>query len=167
MQPAGHHLAELNFGELRYDWDDPRVKDFVDGLDLVNGLAARSPGFIWRLSDDDMDTAQTSPAGAFGGNSRMASTLSVWRDVAALENFVWNTVHRQFYERRAEWYDAIGNSYLVMWWVPVGHRPDVAEGLVRFNQMRDKGPSEAAFGWAWLQDAKLWQQRSCKGHAAE
>lgn len=167
MQPALHHLAELNFGELKHDWDDPRVQDFVQGLDLVNGLAAQSPGFVWRLSDDEMEVAQTDPEEAFGGNPRMASTLSVWQDVASLEHFVWNTVHRQFYARRAEWYDAVGNSNLVMWWVPVGHRPSVAEGLARHRHMQDHGPSDQAFGWAWLQEAKLWQSRACARAAAE
>jgi hypothetical protein len=156
MPAAGHHLAELNFGELRYDWDDPRVAEFVNGLDLVNDLAARSPGFVWRLSDDDMGAEQTADGGAFGGNPRMASTLSVWKDVASLEHFVWNTVHRQFYEKRAQWYDAIGNSNLVMWWVMPGHQPSVAEGLARFHHLRDHGASDAAFDWAWLKDAGQW-----------
>ena len=153
MQPAEHHLAELNFGELRHDWDDPRVAEFVAGLDLVNGLAARSPGFVWRLPDDDMNGEQTADGGAFGGNPRMASTLSVWESVAALEHFVWNTVHRQFYEKRALWYDAMGNSNLVMWWVPMGHRPTVAEGLARFAQLRDHGAGDAAFGWDWIRES--------------
>jgi Domain of unknown function (DUF3291) len=163
---AGFHLAELNFGELRHDWDDPRVAEFVDGLDLVNELAARSPGFVWRLSDDAMDAEQTANGGAFGVSPRMASTLSVWEDVASLEHFVWNTVHRQFYEKRALWYDAVGNSNLVMWWVVVGHRPTVAEGLARFHHLRDHGPSDDAFGWAWLKEARLWQERACGAGAA-
>ena len=154
MQPVGHHLAELNFGTLRHDWDDPRVAEFVNGLDLVNALAARSPGFVWRLSDDDMEGEQLGDGGAFGGNPRMASTLSIWEDVASLQHFVWNTVHRQFYDKRALWYDAIGNSNLVMWWVPVGHRPTVAEGLARFAALRDHGPSDHAFGWDWVKAAK-------------
>lgn len=161
MQPAGHHLAELNFGELKHDWDDPRVRDFVEGLDLVNGLAAQSPGFVWRLADDAMDQAQNDPDDAFGGNPRMASTLSVWRDVASLEHFVWGTVHRQYYARRAEWYESVDNSNLVMWWVPEGYFPSVAEGLARHRLLREHGASDAAFGWAWLKEARLWQERSC------
>lgn len=150
MQPQGHHLAELNFGMLRHDWDDPRVAEFVKGLDLVNGLAARSPGFVWRLTDEDMEREQVGAQGAFGGNPRMASTLSVWVDVPSLQHFVWNTVHRQFFDKRAQWYDSIGNSNLVMWWVPVGHRPTVAEGLARFERLRGDGASDAAFGWDWV-----------------
>lgn len=153
MQPVGYHLAELNFGTLRHDWDDPRVRDFVDGLTLVNGLADRSPGFVWRLDDDAMGVEQTAPGGAFGENPRVAATLSVWTDPAALGQFVWNTVHKQFYARRAEWYDAVGNSNLVLWWVPVGHRPSVAEGLARHLHYVAKGSSDHAFGWEWVKPA--------------
>ncbi len=166
-QPAGHHLAEFNFGTLKHDWDDPRVRGFVDGLDLVNGIAAQSPGFVWRMPDEDMDRAQNDPGGVFGGQLRIASTLSVWRDVASLEGFVWNTVHRQFYARRGEWYDAVGNSHLVLWWVPEGHRPDVAEGMARFQLREAKGDSDAAFGWAHLTEAGLWKRRACAQVAAE
>ena len=130
---------------------------------MVNALAARSPGFVWRLSDGDMNEEQVSEGGGFGGNPRMASTLSVWIDAASLRHFVWNTVHRQFYDKRALWYDAIGNSNLVMWWVPVGHRPSVAEGLARFARLVGQGPSEMAFGWDWLQPSGL----SSGGHGKD
>lgn len=161
MLSETHHLAELNFGTLKYDWDDPRVRDFVDNLDLVNGIAAQSPGFVWRLSDDEMGVAQNDPTGPFGGQPRIASTLSVWRDVASLEQFVWNTVHRQFYARRREWYDMIGNSHLVMWWVPPGHLPSVAEGMARFDHHGLHGDSDHAFGWAWLKEAQLFKSKAC------
>ena len=36
------HLAQLNIGRLRYPTDDPRMADFMNNLDLVNGLAERS-----------------------------------------------------------------------------------------------------------------------------
>ncbi len=55
-QPVGMHLAEYNFGTLRHRWDDPRSAAFVAGLDLVNGIAAASPGFVWRETEDDLGT---------------------------------------------------------------------------------------------------------------
>jgi hypothetical protein len=160
-------LAEFNFGTLKHDWDDPRVKGFVDGLELVNGLAAKSPGFVWRLSDDDMDLAQNDAQGALGGDPRTASTLSIWKDVESLENFVWNTVHRQFYARKAEWYDEIGNGNFVMWWVPQGHRPNVAEGMARWQYQQANGDSDFAFGWSHVKEAQLWKTRNCTEMAAE
>jgi hypothetical protein len=167
LRMMGMHLAEFNFGTLKHDWDDPRVKDFVDGLDLVNGIAAKAPGFIWRLCDDEMDAAQNDPQGALGGNPRMASTLSVWQDVASLEQFVWNTIHRQYYARKAEWYDAAGNGNFVMWWVPVGHCPDVSEGQSRWQHREDHGDSDHAFGWSYVKEAQLWKTQSCSKMAAE
>ena len=153
IQPAGYHLAEFNLGVLRHDWDDPRIKDFADGLDLVNGVAARSPGFVWRLGDDAMEVAQTDPEGPLGGNPRTASTLSVWESVEALEHFVWNTVHKRFYDRKGEWYDPTDALRLVMWWVPDGHRPTIAEAMDRFDHLQTHGDSDHAFGWAHLKRA--------------
>lgn len=77
----------------------------------------------------------------------MASTLSVWEDLASLEHFVWNTVHKRFYDRRAEWYDAVESLRFVMWWVPEGHLPDPHEAMARFNYMAQNGDSDWAFGW--------------------
>ena len=163
----GHHLAEFNFGTLRHDWDDPRVAGFVAGLDLVNGIAAQSKGFVWRLSDAEMESAQSSPEAVAAGDDRLASTLSVWEDAASLEHFVWNTVHRLFYERKGEWFDAVGSGNLVMWWVPAGHQPTFTEGMERWKHRETHGDSDHAFGWKYLSEAKLWKARACAPLAAE
>ncbi|MFK7752009.1 MAG: DUF3291 domain-containing protein [Sedimentitalea sp.] len=155
------HLAEFNRGVLRHDWDDLRVADFVNGLDLVNGVAARSDGFIWRLPDADMETAQNDGDGPLGGNPRLASTLSVWRDAAALEHFVWNTVHKSFYARKSEWYAPGQGVRLVMWWIPVGHCPTVAEAAARLDHLERNGDSDFAFGWRGLKEAQLWRAKQC------
>lgn len=159
--PEGHHLAELNLGILKYDWDDPRVQDFVNGLDLVNAAAMRSPGFVWMLPEEEMHFEQTSDAGNMGANPRMASTLSVWEDVASLEHFVWNTVHKRFYDRKAEWYDMGAALRFAMWWVPIGHHPTMAEAMMRFRHLEQHGASDQAFGWAAVKDAQLWRSKSC------
>lgn len=160
-QPEGYHLAELNLGILKYDWDDPRVQDFVNGLDLVNAAAMRSPGFVWMLPEEDMHFEQTDMAGNMGANPRMASTLSVWESVAQLEHFVWNTVHKQFYDRKGEWYDMGAALRFAMWWVPVGHRPTMAEAMARFRHLETEGPSDHVFGWDHIKDAQLWKTKAC------
>ncbi|MGI9413652.1 MAG: DUF3291 domain-containing protein [Hyphomicrobiales bacterium] len=147
------HLAEFNIGVLRHDWDDPRVADFVDGLDRVNAIAARAPGFVWRLPDDDMEAAQRDPTGPLGGNPRTASTLSVWADVASLEHFVWHTLHKRFYDRRTEWFAPGQGVRLVLWHVPVGHRPTIGEAAARLTHLDAHGDTAFAFGWAWAKAA--------------
>lgn len=61
QQPPNHHLAQLNIGCIRYDLDDPRMAGFTDNLDLVNAMADRSAGFIWRYIDDSGKSIGTRP----------------------------------------------------------------------------------------------------------
>ncbi len=150
MQHASQHLAEFNFGTLKYDWDDPRVAEFTDNLDRVNAIAEASPGFVWRMDDDNMDEGQNDIDGVFDGNGRAASTLSVWKDAASLHKFVWKTVHGEFFRKRRDWFAADGNSNLVLWWVPAGHKPTLKEGMERFEHLMQNGETDYAFGWKHL-----------------
>ncbi len=173
MHSGSSHLAEFNFGVLKYGWDDPRSAAFVAGLDLVNGIGDAAPGFVWRATDADAGQEGAALADLSSADAALlqdpglAATLSVWRDAASLEHFVWNTVHRQFYARKAEWYDAVGNGNLVLWWVTPGTRPSSAEGMARWRHARDHGDSDHAFGWSTLKDATLWKSKACGPVAAE
>jgi hypothetical protein len=59
QQRANHHLAQLNIGRIRYEIDDPRMTDFTNNLALVNGLAERTPGFVWRYIDESGNSTST------------------------------------------------------------------------------------------------------------
>ncbi|MEQ9259993.1 MAG: DUF3291 domain-containing protein [Roseovarius sp.] len=163
---AGYHLAELNVGRLVAPPEDSRVAEFMAALDRVNGLGKRSPGFVWMMEGSgEPGTGNTE--NHIGDDPQFVANLTVWEDVASLEHFVFNTVHRQFYERRAEWFELLEDKHFVMWWVPEGHRPSLEEALERLAHMRDHGASEHAFGWAWLREARLWQEHGCRGVAAQ
>jgi hypothetical protein len=160
------HLAELNVGRLLAPTDDPRVAEFMAALDRVNGLGKRMPGFVWMMEGSgEPGTGNTGTK--IGGDPQFVSNLTVWESVETLENFVWNTVHRHFYERRADWFDVLDRMHFVMWWVPAGHRPTLDEALERLAHLQNKGPTDHAFGWSHLKQARLWQERQCQRHAAE
>ena len=144
-QPEGHVLASLNFGTLRHDWDDPRIAPFRSALDTVNAIGQRSPGFIWMLDEDSMDAAQQDPEGPFGAAPRTASTLSVWRDGPSLMAFVHTTLHAKFLARAEEWFEPGDHGHVVLWHVPQGHRPTLAEGMARFALLRRLGDTPEAF----------------------
>ena len=95
------HIAQLNIGRFRYPTDDPRMAAFMGNLDRINALAERSEGFVWRLKDDSNNATAIRPA----SDPTMAVNLSVWESVEALERFVWATVHKQFYNRKGEWFE--------------------------------------------------------------
>lgn len=165
MQPNGHNLAELNIGRLLAPTDDPRVAEFMNALDTINGMGKRMPGFVWMLEGSgEPGTGNTE--NIIDGDAQYVPNLTVWRDVASLETFVWDTVHRQFYERRAEWFEVLGDMSFVMWWVPEGHQPTLAEALAKLDHKRQHGDSDQAFGWSYLKDATKWRQSRCKQEAA-
>lgn len=149
------YLAEFNIGVLKHDWDDPRVADFANNLDRVAGVGQKSRGFVWMLSDDRMEAAQLDPDGPLGGNPRTASTLSVWKTAADLHHFTFHTVHKRFYDRRAEWYDPTDAPRLVMWWVDQTRRPTVVEAADRLAHLAAHGETDHAFGWNWLRERGL------------
>lgn len=160
------HLAELNVGRLVAPPGDPRVAEFMAALDRVNGLGKRMPGFVWMMEGSGEPGTGNTEA-KIGGDPQFVSNLTVWESVEALEAFVWNTVHRQFYARRAEWFQVLGQMHFVMWWVPAGHRPTLDEGLARLAQKQAHGDTDHAFGWSYLNDARLWKTHACAQVAAE
>jgi hypothetical protein len=156
QQPPNTDLAQLNIGRIRYEIDDPRMADFTNNLVLVNGLAERSPGFVWRFIDDSGNSTSTRPY----ADPRIAINLSVWKNVEALEHFVYQTLHKRFYGRRAEWFEHFEGAYFVMWWVPTGHRPSVKEAVERLEYFKQHGPTDLAFDWANA-SAQLWKMARC------
>ena len=169
MTASARHLAAFNIGILKYDWDDPRVADFLNNLDRVYALAARSPGYVWHMAPEAMEAAQLDPRGSLGANPRTASTLSVWKDASSLVSFAFGTIHKRFYDRKNEWYDDAEQAWdglrLVMWWVPQHHRPRISEAVERLTHLMDHGDSDHAFGWAHTGGVNLWRSRQC-GDAA-
>ena len=163
-QPAGHHLASFNFGTMRYAWDDPRLREFQDNLDRVNAIAARSPGFIWRLDDAAMEAVQEDPSGPLKDRPSTASTLSVWDGPAHLWQFVHLTLHAKFMARSHDWFDPGDSGYFVGWWSPVGHFPSVAQGMAMWRMVQAQGDTDAAFGAARL---KAMTQAASKQNPAD
>ncbi len=145
-QPANTHLAQLNIGRLRSPTDDPQVADFMNALDRVNAMGKRMPGFVWMMEGSGEPGTGNTEA-ARDGDPLAITNLTVWKDVPSLEKFVHQTVHAGFFARRAEWFEPSEQAHFVMWWVPRGHRPDVAEALARLGHLRRFGPDAHAFDW--------------------
>lgn len=138
-----YQLAQLNIAGLRAPLDSPELEDFVDNLDRINALAEGSPGFVWRLVGDGNDATSLRPLG-----ENVIVNLSVWRDVETLKDFVYRSAHVEILRRKREWFTRMAQAYLVLWWVPAGHRPTVEEAAARLAQLREQGPSPEAFTFA-------------------
>jgi len=152
------HLAQVNIGRVLGGADDPRMVDFIDNLALINRLAERMPGFVWRLQDDTGDGAM---AIQWPGDPTINVNLSVWEDDETLATFVFKTVHQNFYARKHEFFEMPDEPTVALWWVDAGHIPTVEEAKERLEHYVARGPSDFAFGWAELPVAKLWRERRC------
>jgi hypothetical protein len=136
-----YELAQLNVGVIRGPMDSPVMADFAASLDRINALAERSSGFVWRLQTEDGDATDIRPF----GNANMLVNMSVWKDLESLRRYVYDSEHLQVMRRRREWFERMDDAFLVLWWVPEGHRPSVEEALARLEYLRVHGPGPDAF----------------------
>jgi heme-degrading monooxygenase HmoA len=133
-------LAQFNIARMRYPLLDPRMEGFSSRLDELNALADRSPGFVWRLEDDDGVATSFRPY-----DDLTLINLSVWESVEDLKAFTYRTAHREPYRRRREWFEPTDQPHLVMWWVDDGTRPTVEDGMERLAHLVGHGPTGEAF----------------------
>jgi hypothetical protein len=137
---AAVQLAQLNVARLREPLDSPTLAPFVAALDAVNAVADRWPGFVWRLQDEGGNATAIRPWG-----DDVIVNLSVWESVEALRSYVYAAEHAAVLRRRREWFVPYDGPHLVLWWVPAGHRPDLAEAGARLSRLAAAGPGPDAF----------------------
>ena len=76
----------------------------------------------------------------------------------SLEHYVWNTVHKQFYAKRAEWFQLMTAHHFVMWWIEEGHLPTPEEAKERLDHLQEQ--------WRQRFCVRLVAPAACKAVAA-
>jgi hypothetical protein len=135
------HLAQINIGRAIGDVDGPALVDFMALLDPVNELADNSPGFVWRMQDEDGNNTALRPY----DDDRMIVNMSTWETIDALWDFVYKTMHIEVMRRRREWFERFESTYLALWWVPAGTIPTIEDAKLRLASLDDHGPTPYAF----------------------
>jgi hypothetical protein len=138
---AGHHLAQLNIARMLAPLDSEQMAGFVQALEPLNALADGAPGFVWRLQTEDGDATAIRPY----DDDMMIVNLTVWESVETLADFAYRSDHRDVMVQRRKWFERMAEAFMVLWWVPAGHRPSVAESKERLELLRRDGPTPAAF----------------------
>ncbi|HYB33015.1 MAG TPA: DUF3291 domain-containing protein [Steroidobacteraceae bacterium] len=138
---SDYELAQLNIGIIRAPMDSPLMAEFAANLERINALADSSPGFLWRLQTGDGDATAIRPF----DNPYMLVNMSVWQQLEHLRQYVYTSAHVEIMRRRREWFERMSEAYLVLWWVPRGHRPTIAEAMARLEALRRHGPHAQAF----------------------
>jgi hypothetical protein len=140
---SAYELAQLNIGIIRGPMDSPVMAEFAANLQRINAVADLSPGFVWRLQTEDGDATALRP---FEEESMLVN-MSVWRDIASLSAYVYNSAHVELMRRRRQWFERMQEAFVVLWWVPKGHRPTVTEAIAKLEILRANGPTAEAFSF--------------------
>lgn len=137
-----YHIAQINIARMRgANINDPIMQEFVDNLDKVNTIAEASPGFIWRLKDDNNNATAINPY----NDEQVIINVSVWHTIDALEHFMYKTMHAGFLKRRKEWFDRFGKVYTAMWWIKPGEYPTIPGAVEKLDHLQRNGASVIAF----------------------
>jgi uncharacterized protein DUF3291 len=139
---SDYHLAVFNIGRIVAPLDSEQMRDFMDGLDEINALAERSPGFVWRYTAPGSNNATA--ARPFE-DDRVLINFAVWQSRDELWNFVYRSTHLQYLVRRREWFEHLQQAFLVLWWVPAGVIPSIDEAVHRLDLLRAHGATRDAF----------------------
>lgn len=138
---ADYYLAQANVARMRAAMDDPLMEGFVARLEPFNALADASPGFVWRYETEEGDTTE---AEVFE-DELILFNMSVWESVEALEQYAYRSQHVEAVQKRAEWFERMDKSPLVLWWIEAGQVPTVQQARQRFDKLWQDGPSPEAF----------------------
>ncbi len=138
------HLAQYNVGRVHVPLDHPDLAEFIAALEPINAIAESSPGFVWRLKDDD---GQSSSYVRVAGidDPLFIINYSIWEDFDSLQHFVYKSGHVAYLRRRREWFEPSSPATSVAWWIPAGQIPDVEEAHGRLLHLREHGPTEEAW----------------------
>lgn len=138
-------LAQLNVARWAIDPESDLAQGFLGRLDEVNGLGEQADGFVWRLKDE----SGNSMGYHLLDDPLLVINLSVWESIEQLKAFAYQGTHREVFRQRHDWFEKSDQSTSVLWWVPDGHRPDLAEAGDHLVRLRVGGPSDEVFDFGY------------------
>ena len=138
------HLAQLNIARALAPLDSEQLRPFMEALDGVNAAGDAAPGFVWRLDEEDDEHPGATGVRAYD-DPLLIVNLTVWESREALWDFAYGGEHLAFMRRRREWFRALPEAHLALWWIPAGTIPQVEEAVARLDHLRAHGPTPHAF----------------------
>ncbi len=141
MAESTYHLAQFNIARMRAPLDDPLMAGFVEQLEYINSVADRADGFVWRMQTEEGDSTAIR---AYEDDSVIVN-MSVWSSLAALHDYVYRSDHLAPMRNRSAWFERSAGPTMVMWWIPKGTTPSVADGTERLAHLAEHGATAAAF----------------------
>lgn len=163
-------LAFTTFAIMKAPYGDRKVAGFEALTPPVFRRAENADGFIARAVELDEHTHLTSferdwgewgpfdvPKFYDGGyeteTDTRASTLSLWRTVEAVRDFVYSGLHQRALDQREKWFRMPEWPTFAMWWVADDEIPTWPQAIAKLEHLADKGPTALAFNFRQPFDA--------------
>lgn len=137
------HLAQINIARMLAPFESDTMKEFRDFIDPINQLAEGSPGFIWRLKDEETD--RSSGMDNPWDDDMMIVNMSVWQDLETLREFTYKTVHAYFVQKRKRWFTGLDHPHVALWWIEEGQTPTLVTARKKLELLQKHGPGPEAF----------------------
>lgn len=154
-------VAFTTFAVLKQPYGHPEVQEFDDRTPDVFKEAEGSPGFIARakeISGSELSNFERNwgPWGVFcvprfytlgrdTNTDQRASTISLWKDLPSVFNFVYAGLHLEAFRRRTQWFMKPEWPTYAIWWVNDNHVPQWQEACQKLEQLHDEGASPSVF----------------------
>jgi hypothetical protein len=126
MNSENHHLVHANVALARGPLDSEVMREFVEQVDEINGVAHLSPGFICQPTPPDIGTI-------FKGDFLL--NVSVWESIETLRAFSCSGKHAE----------ALDNY--ILFWYPAGEVPTEIEIKRRIDYLAAHGATPYGFNF--------------------
>jgi heme-degrading monooxygenase HmoA len=138
------NIAQVNIARMQgISLEDPVMEEFVRNLDGINALAEQSPGFVWRLKEEEGNATSIK----FNDDTRIIVNMSVWRSLDDLMAFVYKSNHREVMTKRKQWFEPM-KFYMALWHVPKFSFPSVEDARFRLAYIEKNGITPLAFNFS-------------------
>jgi hypothetical protein len=140
------HLAQVNIAWMLCSLNEPIMASFVSRIDEIYALAEQSRGFVWRLPESTPgDLAPFDVDFPGFARERLLYNMSVWESLEDLRDYTFNSAHAELLNDRHQWIERVDGASVACWWIPVGHKPTIAESAERLRSVQKLGPTPFAF----------------------
>jgi len=151
LTAGNHHLAIYNFGIHVDAAESAVVRGFALREPMNFAAAERARGFVARSGYKGVPGPRSWGPLVFPrflteqSEGAAVSSLSLWRDIESLMAFTYTGVHADAIKHARHWNVVQAWPPMVLFWVPVGRRPDWQEGAKRLEMLFDNGSGPQCF----------------------
>src|ERR1700761_5948711 len=100
-----YHIAQANIARMRAIPGTPEMNGLVSRIDEMNKLAEECEGFVWRLKGSEIAPGALSIFADYISceTDRLFYNMSVWKSIADLKNYAFNSLHSEMLRNRRSW----------------------------------------------------------------